>query len=943
MDQEIKISQVIPEESARYIIVQGAREHNLKNISIRIPRNNLIVITGISGSGKSSLAFDTLYAEGQRRYIESLSAYARQFLEQMKKPDVDHIFGLPPAIAIEQRKSASNPRSTVATTTEIYDYLRLLYARIGKPHCPVCRRPITKQSSSEIVDRIVAIPEKTNIQILAPIVRGRKGQYRKILEEIKKSGFLKVRIDGKVFDLDEEISLKRYVSHSIEVIIDEFESVFDRQRIAESVELGLKIGKGLIVVSQNGKDHLFNEKLGCPVCGISFEELAPRNFSFNSPYGACPECKGLGFLMKIDPELVIPDKNKTFREGAIRPWQDTGGRHIFFYYRGLLRDMLSHIGRNLDDIVKDLSKKEIDFILYGDEEGFYEGVIPNLERLFHQTESEFRREEIMKYMRELVCPSCHGDRLKPEALAVTIADNSIMDICRMSVSAVKKFFQDIQLTQREQIIAHQILREIISRTNFLQEVGLDYLTLDRMTHTLSGGEAERIRLATQIGSGLVGVLYILDEPSIGLHPRDNIRLITTLKHLVSLGNTVIVIEHDEEMMRNADYIIDLGPGAGKNGGEIVGCGTVQDIIASEKSITGRYLSGKAFIPVPEKRRKPNDKYIRVIGASHNNLKNIDVSIPLGLFVCVTGVSGSGKSSLIDDVLTQGLRKILYSSKTVPGKHQAIIGVEHIDKVVVIDQSPIGRTPRSNPATYTGTFDLIRKLFSITQESRIRGYRPGRFSFNLRDGRCDACQGEGITKIEMHFLPDVFIPCEVCGGKRYNKETLEIKYRGKNIAEVLEMKIEEAREFFKNNIAISTKLQTLCDVGLGYLELGQPATTLSGGEAQRVKLAAELSRRGNEKTLYILDEPTTGLHFYDIQKLLAVLNRLVDKGSTVVVIEHNIEVIKSADYIIDLGPEGGDRGGEIVCTGTPEEVRKNRRSYTGQFLNRVLSQKVENIA
>jgi len=939
MDQKIEKTNIIPEESAHYIIVQGAREHNLKNISLMIPRNKFIVITGISGSGKSSLAFDTLYAEGQRRYIESLSAYARQFLEQMKKPDVDHIFGLPPAIAIEQRKSASNPRSTVATTTEIYDYLRLLYARIGKPHCPKCHRPITRQSSSEIIEKIMSLPEKTKISILAPLVRGRKGEYRNILDEIRKSGFLKARIDGNVFDLDQEISLKRYKTHSIEVVIDEIQIPSDKQRIAESVETGLKIGKGLLIISQNGQDYLFNEKLGCPECGISFEQLEPRNFSFNSPYGACPECKGLGFLMKIDPELVIPDKNKTFREGAIKPWQDTGGRHIFFYYRGLLRDMLRYIGKTLDTKVSELNERQLNFILYGDPDQGYEGVIPNLERLFHETESEFRREEIMKYMRELVCPSCKGDRLKPEALAVTISDYSIMDVCRMSVAEVKKFFENIQLTPRQQMIAGQILKEIISRTGFLEEVGLDYLTLDRMTHTLSGGEAERIRLATQIGSGLVGVLYILDEPSIGLHPRDNYRLITTLKHLSSLGNTVIVIEHDEEMMRNADYIIDLGPGAGKNGGEIVGCGTIDQIIASERSITGKYLSGKEFIPIPQKRRKPGDKYIQIIGATHNNLKNIDVSIPLGLFVCVTGVSGSGKSSLIDDVLTQGLRKILYNSKVVPGKHKAIIGIENIDKIVVIDQSPIGRTPRSNPATYTGVFDLIRKLFSITQEARIRGYKPGRFSFNLKDGRCEACQGEGITKIEMHFLPDVFIPCEVCNGKRYNKETLEIRYRGKNIAEILEMKIEEAYEFFKNIAPVAAKLKTLCDVGLGYLELGQPATTLSGGEAQRVKLAAELAKKGNEKTLYVLDEPTTGLHLFDIQKLLTVLNRLVDKGSTVVVIEHNIEVIKSADYIIDLGPEGGDRGGEIVCTGTPEEVAKNKKSYTGQFLAKVLYQKI----
>lgn len=941
MDKKTE-NNIIPEESVQYIIVQGAREHNLKNISLKIPRNKFIVITGISGSGKSSLAFDTLYAEGQRRYIESLSAYARQFLEQMKKPDVDHIFGLPPAIAIEQRKSTSNPRSTVATTTEIYDYLRLLFARIGEPHCPGCHRPITKQSSSEIIDKIAALPKKANPVLLAPVVRGRKGEYRKIVEDIKKAGFLKARIDGKIYDLDQEISLKRYKSHSIEVVIDQLESSSDRQRIAESVEMGLKIGKGLLIVNQNGTDILFNEKLGCPVCGISFEELAPRNFSFNSPYGACSECKGLGFLMKIDPELVIPDRTKTFREGAIKPWQDTGGRHIFFYYRSLLRNMLRHIGRNLDDRVNSLSEKELNFILYGDPEEGYEGVITNLERLFHQTESEFRREEIMKYMRELVCPSCKGDRLKPEALSVKIAGNSIMDICRMSVSKVKNFFETVPLNHRQQMIAVQVLKEIISRTDFLEEVGLDYLTLDRMTHTLSGGEAERIRLATQIGSGLVGVMYILDEPSIGLHPRDNNRLISTLKHLCSLGNTVIVIEHDEEMMRNADYIIDLGPGAGKNGGEITACGMIEQIKASESSITGKFLVGKESIQVPLTRRKPGEKYLRVIGASHNNLKNIDVNIPLGLFVCVTGVSGSGKSTLIDDVLTQGLRKILYNTKVVPGKHKAIIGIEYIDKVVIIDQSPIGRTPRSNPATYTGVFGHIRKLFSITQESRIRGYKPGRFSFNLKDGRCEACQGEGITKIEMHFLPDIFIPCEVCGGKRYNRETMEIRYRGKNIAEILEMKIEEAGEFFKNIHSIADKLQTLIDVGLGYLELGQPATTLSGGEAQRVKLAAELSKKGNERTLYILDEPTTGLHLFDIKKLLSVLNRLVKKGSTVLVIEHNLEVIKSADYIIDLGPEGGDKGGYIVCTGTPEEVAKNSRSYTGHFLKHSLKKNLATV-
>jgi excinuclease ABC subunit A len=926
-----------PEESANSIVIRGAREHNLKNINLVIPRNRLIVITGISGSGKSSLAFDTLYAEGQRRYIESLSAYARQFLERMEKPDVEYIFGLPPAIAIEQRKAASNPRSTVATTTEIYDYLRLLFARIGIPHCPKCGRVISRQSSTEITDRIMEMPEKSEVFVLAPVVRGRKGEYRSVLQEIRRAGFLKARIDGSFKDLDQEISLGRYKTHTIEVVVDHLRLSGDRSRVAESVELALKIGKGAVVVRTNGSEQLFSEKYGCASCGTGFDELSPRNFSFNSPYGACSTCKGLGFLMKIDPDLVIPDRTRTFREGAIRPWQEAGGRHLFFYYRGMLRDILRCLGRRLDDRVSDLSPHELNALLYGSQEFGFEGVIPNLERLFHQTESEFRRDEIMKYMRELVCPSCNGGRLKPEVLAVTVADRSIMDVCRMGVTEVKQFFLALHLSEREKIIARQILKEIVSRTTFLEEVGLDYLTLDRMTHTLSGGEAERIRLATQIGSGLVGVLYILDEPSIGLHPRDNRRLIATLRRLQGVGNTVIVIEHDEEMMRSADFIIDLGPGAGIEGGEIVGIGTIDDIMASERSLTGKYLSRKMKIPVPPKRRRPvKGRELVVIGASHNNLKNINVRIPLGIFVCVTGVSGSGKSSLVDEVLTAGLRKLLYHAKETPGKHEAILGTEHLDKIVIIDQSPIGRTPRSNPATYTGAFDHIRRVFSTTEEARIRGYKPGRFSFNMKDGRCEACMGEGITRIEMHFLPDVYIPCEVCGGKRYNRETLEIRYRGKNIGDVLSMKIEEAADFFAAVPPIKEKLRTLCDVGLGYLELGQPATTLSGGEAQRVKLAAELSRKGNERTLYVLDEPTTGLHFFDIQKLLGVLNRLVDKGSSVLVIEHNIEVIKSADYIIDLGPEGGNNGGEIVCTGTPEEVARCKSSYTGQFLARALT-------
>ena len=920
----------------KFISIRGAREHNLKNINLDLPRNKLIVITGISGSGKSSLAFDTLYAEGQRRYIESLSAYARQFLEQMRKPDVDHIFGLPPAIAIEQRKAASNPRSTVATTTEIYDYLRLLYARIGIPHCPKCGAVISRQSSSEIVDRILNLQD-SEVKVLAPIVRGRKGQYQKIFEEIRKAGFLRVRVDGKFYDVDEEIKLERYKIHNIEVLIDQFNpKEEDRSRVAESVETALKIGKGIVIVNFNGKNTLFNENYGCAKCGISFEELSPRMFSFNSPYGACPECKGLGFLMKIDPELVIPDKTKTFRHGAIKPWQEAGGRGLFFYYRGLLRDILDQLGRDLDDRPCDLTKEELDIILYGSQEYDFEGVIPNLERLFHQTESQHRREEIMKYIREVTCPLCKGGRLRPESLAVTVGGKSIREVTQMSVKEAKEFFSNLHLSEREKMIAKQILKEIINRLKFMEEVGLDYLTLDRMTHTLSGGEAERIRLATQIGSGLVGVIYILDEPTIGLHQRDNLKLISTLKQLRDLGNTVVVIEHDEETIRNADWIVDLGPGAGKHGGYVVAQGKIPDIIKNKNSLTGKYLSGKLSIPVPQKRRKPSGKYLKILKARHNNLKNIDVEIPLGIFICVTGVSGSGKSSLIEDVLYKGLKKIIYKSREKPGEHDAILGVENINKVVVIDQSPIGRTPRSNPATYTGAFTYIRQVFAQTEEARIRGYKPGRFSFNVKGGRCEACMGEGITKIEMHFLPDIYIPCEVCKGKRYNRETLEIKYKGKNIADVLEMKIEDALEFFSKYPALKDKLQTLYDVGLGYLQLGQPATTLSGGEAQRVKLAAELSRKGNEKTLYILDEPTVGLHMADIAKLLNVLNRLVDKGSTVIVIEHNLEVIKCADWIIDLGPEGGDKGGYIVAKGTPEEVAKNPKSYTGQFLRKVLS-------
>ncbi len=921
----------------KYISIKGAKEHNLKNIDLDIPRNSLVVITGLSGSGKSSLAFDTLYAEGQRRYIESLSAYARQFLEQMKKPDVDHITGLPPAIAIEQRKAASNPRSTVATTTEIYDYLRLLFARTGIPYCPECNKLISRESSTEIIDRITGKKDSRGmLDILAPVIRGRKGEYKKILDQIRKSGFLMVRIDGKYHALDEDIKLGRYKTHEIDVLIDKFNpSQEDRSRIAESVEMALKVGKGLMITESKGKDSFYNEHYSCKTCGRGFEELSPRMFSFNSPYGACPECKGLGFLMKVDPDLVIPDREVTFRSGAVKPWQEAGGRGLFMYYRGLLRNILRKLNKTIDSRPCDLTREELDILLNGSEEAGFEGVIPNLERLFHQTESQHRRDEILKYIREVSCPVCRGGRLKKESLNVRVAGKSIMEITSMSIKASKSFFRDIKLAEKDKTVASQILKEILSRLSFMEEVGLNYLTLDRMTHTLSGGEAERIKLATQIGSGLVGVIYILDEPTIGLHQRDNIKLISTLKQLRDIGNTVVVVEHDDETVRSADYIVDLGPGAGKHGGQIVARGTVEEILKNPESITGRYLSRSLSIPVPAKHRKGNGRRIHILGARHNNLKNISVEIPLGMLVCVTGVSGSGKSSLVEDILYKGLKKILYKSREEPGEHDAIMGVEEIKKTVVIDQSPIGRTPRSNPATYTNAFTFIRQIFANTEESRIRGYQQGRFSFNVKGGRCEACMGDGIKKIEMHFLPDVYVPCDVCKGKRYNRETLEITYKGKNITEVLEMKIEDALAFFKSSQAVSNKLQTLNDVGLGYIELGQPATTLSGGEAQRVKLATELSRKGNEHTLYILDEPTVGLHTADIAKLLDVLNNLVDAGSTVLVIEHNMEVIKSADHIIDLGPEGGDRGGEIVAEGTPKQVASCRKSYTGRFLKEAL--------
>ncbi|MFH2069210.1 MAG: excinuclease ABC subunit UvrA [Candidatus Omnitrophota bacterium] len=919
------------------IIIRGAREHNLKDIDLELPRNKLIVVTGVSGSGKSSLAFDTLYAEGQRRYIESLSAYARQFLEQLQKPDVEHIWGLPPAIAIEQRRSSANPRSTVATITEIYDYLRLLFSRAGIPHCPKCKTEITRQTVQEITDKILGLPKGTPVQILSPLVRGRKGEYQELFNQTAKAGFLRVRVDGKFHEVSEPIKLSRYKVHNIDVLVDTIPvSGSEKKRITESVETGLKLGKSLLTVSASGNDILFSERYACPTCGASFEEFTPRMFSFNSPYGACTGCKGLGTKIVFDPDLVVPEKRKTLKNGAIKSWHSAGGRNLYFHYRYLLRDLAKAAGFTLDYRFCDLTKEQKRALLYGSEEYDFEGVIPNLERRYLETESEYRREDLAHYMRQLPCPECKGARLKPESLAVTVAGRNIWDLCRMSVETAMNLFSGLKLDQRRAIISKQVTKEIRSRLQFLVSVGLEYLTLDRVGHTLSGGESERIRLATQVGSGLVGVLYILDEPSIGLHQRDNRKLLTTLRELRDLGNTVMVVEHDEETIRSADYLVDLGPGAGIYGGKVVAAGPFSAILSAPDSVTGKYLKRELEIPVPRKRR-PFDaqRYVEVRGAAEFNLKKIDVKIPLGLFVCITGVSGSGKSTLVDEIIHKGLRRILYGTRELPGKHKDIVNANLINKVIEVDQSPIGRTPRSNPATYTGLFTGTRDLFSRLPESRLRGYSSGRFSFNVKGGRCEACQGEGITKIEMHFLPDIFVPCEVCHGTRYNRETLEILYKGKSIAEVLKMQIQEAAEFFRKIPGISAKIDILNEVGLGYLELGQPATTLSGGEAQRIKLAAELCRKGSRGTLYLLDEPTTGLHFADIQKLLNLLNKLVDKESTVVVIEHNLDVIKTADYIIDLGPEGGDRGGYVVAAGTPEEVARNPKSYTGQYLKPLL--------
>lgn len=948
------------------LIIRGAREHNLKNINLEIPRDKLVVITGISGSGKSSLAFDTIYAEGQRRYVESLSAYARQFLGQMEKPDVDQIEGLSPAISIDQKGVSHNPRSTVGTVTEIYDHLRLLFARVGQPHCPKCGRPIQRQSVEQIVDAIEALPEGSRIMILAPLIKDRKGEHRKVFEDVRKAGFVRVRVNGEVYDVNDDIKLDRYKQHTIEAVVDRLvikHENGDRNRIADSVETALKLGGGVILVAVqasgqpsvvSGQDLVFSEHFACPVDNISLGEIEPRTFSFNTPHGACPACMGLGTQMELDPDRLIPDKDLSLAEGAIRAnGIDSGNGESYF---GKLIEAVAHkYGFSMDVPVRELTHEQLDKILYGtgDElirvryqnqfgqwreyETTFEGVIPNQLRRYKETDSDYIRQEIESLMTTRPCPVCKGQRLKPEALAVTVADKNIVQVTAMSVTQALAWVNDLpnHLTEKQKTIAHQILKELRARLGFLVNVGLDYLTLDRSASTLSGGEAQRIRLATQIGSQLMGVLYILDEPSIGLHPRDNKRLIDTLLRLRDLGNTVLVVEHDEETMRAADFIVDLGPGAGEHGGYVVCAGTLDDVIHCPDSITGAYLSGARRVPVPAQRRAGNGKSLVIKGAEENNLKKIDVTIPLGKFVCVTGVSGSGKSSLIVDILYRRLAQMFYNAKDKPGKHEAIVGVEHLDKVINIDQSPIGRTPRSNPATYTNVFTDIRDLFAETPEAKMRGYRAGRFSFNVKGGRCEACQGDGIIKIEMQFLPDVYVPCEVCHGKRYNREALEIFYKGKNISDVLDMTVDEALAFFENIPAIRKKLETLRDVGLGYIHLGQPATTLSGGEAQRVKLAKELARRATGRTLYILDEPTVGLHIADVEKLLQVLNRLTDAGNTVIVIEHNLDVIKTADWIIDLGPEGGDGGGRVIAEGTPEQVAQMSHSYTGQFLRKVL--------
>ena len=944
------------EDNKKYIKIRGANEHNLKNIDIDIPRNELVVLTGLSGSGKSSLAFDTIYAEGQRRYIESLSSYARQFLGQMEKPNVESIEGLSPAISIDQKTTNRNPRSTVGTVTEIYDYFRLLYARIGIPHCPKCGKEIKKQTVDQMVDQIMDLPEGTKIQLLAPVVRGKKGRHEKLFDRAKKSGYVRVRVDGNLYELSEEIVLDKNIKHTIEIIVDRLVvRPGIEKRMTDSIENVLTLAEGLLTVDVIGGEPIqFSQSFSCPDCGISIEEIEPRSFSFNNPFGACPVCFGLGYKMEFDIDLMIPDQTLSINEGAIAVigWQSCTEEKSFT--RATLNALCKEYNFSLDTPFKDYSEDIKNILIHGTNgktvkvhyvgqrgEGYYdiafEGLIRNVERRYRETASETMRAEYESFMRITPCHECGGQRLKQSALAVTVGDKNIAEITSLSIEKLEQFLNELQLTKTQELIGEQILKEIKARIRFLMNVGLDYLTLSRATASLSGGEAQRIRLATQIGSGLVGVAYILDEPSIGLHQRDNDKLLGTLKHLRDLGNTLIVVEHDEDTMLQADHIVDIGPRAGSHGGEIVAQGTAEEIMACEESITGAYLSGKIQIPIPEKRKEPKG-WLKVVGAAENNLKNIDVEIPLGVMTCVTGVSGSGKSSLVNEIIYKSLAKKLNRARTIPGKHTRIEGVEQLDKIINIDQSPIGRTPRSNPATYTGVFDMIRDLFASTTDAKTRGYKKGRFSFNVKGGRCEACSGDGILKIEMHFLPDVYVPCEVCGGKRYNRETLEVKYKGKSIYDVLDMTVEEALTFFENVPSIRRKIETLYDVGLSYIKLGQPSTTLSGGEAQRIKLATELSRRSTGKTIYILDEPTTGLHFADVHKLTEILERLTADGNTVIVIEHNLDVIKTADYIIDIGPEGGDKGGTIIAKGTPEEVAENPKSYTGHYIKRELTLK-----
>ena len=940
-------------DSRQYIKIRGANEHNLKNVDVDIPRDKLVVLTGLSGSGKSSLAFDTIYAEGQRRYMESLSSYARQFLGQMEKPDVESIEGLSPAISIDQKSTNRNPRSTVGTVTEIYDYFRLLYARAGIPHCPKCGREIKKQTVDQMVEQVMAFPERTKIQLLAPVVRGRKGTHVKLLERARKSGYVRVRIDGNMYELSEEIKLDKNIKHNIEIVVDRL-VVKDgiEQRLTDSIENVLNLAEGLMTVDVIGGEPVqFSESFSCPDCGISIEEIEPRSFSFNNPFGACPECFGLGYKMEFDEDLMIPDKRLSISEGAITVmgWQSCTDKKSFTY--AILDALSKEYGFSLDTPFEDYPKEVHDVLIHGTNgkevkvyykgqrgEGVYdvafEGLIRNVERRYRETSSETMKAEYEEFMNITPCSACKGQRLKPGALAVTVGDKNISELTGMSIEKLQTFLKELKLSNQQLLIGGQILKEINSRIQFLMDVGLNYLTLGRSTGTLSGGEAQRIRLATQIGSGLVGVAYILDEPSIGLHQRDNDKLLGTLKHLRDLGNSVIVVEHDEDTMREADFIVDIGPGAGEHGGEVVATGNAEEIMQNENSVTGAYLSGRIRIPVPEVRRKPTG-WLKVLGAQENNLKNIDVKFPLGVMTCVTGVSGSGKSSLVNQILYKRLARDLNRARTIPGRHKGIEGLEQLDKVINIDQSPIGRTPRSNPATYTGVFDLIRDLFAATPDAKARGYKKGRFSFNVKGGRCEACSGDGIIKIEMHFLPDVYVPCEVCKGRRYNRETLEVKYKGKNIYDVLDMTVEEAMHFFENVPSIRRKMETLYDVGLSYIRLGQPSTTLSGGEAQRIKLATELSKRSTGKTIYILDEPTTGLHFADVHKLTEILHRLTEDGNTVIVIEHNLDVIKTADYIIDIGPEGGDKGGTVIAEGTPEEVAESPVSYTGKYIKPML--------